>query len=99
MISKTLKTVVMFCRPNLVFEAKDVSTSSLRSKGAIALLCASVDSNTINLIGRWYSNEMLQYLHVQVDPLMGNFSKLVLTHGNYSFLPQRRGTLFLIYFS
>ena len=86
MISKTLKTTVGFCRPNLGFEAKDVYSCYLHAAGDMALLYSGVDSNITNLIGRWRSNNILKYLHVQAEPLMINFLWLMLTHGNYSFL-------------
>jgi hypothetical protein len=44
---------------------EDISVRSLRSSGAMALLCADVDSDRIRLLGRWKSDEMLRYLHVQ----------------------------------
>ena len=59
MIYKTLKTSVMFCRPNLGFEAKYFSARYLSAAGAMFLLCDRVDSNIINLIGsviRCYAN-------------------------------------------
>ena len=38
MISKTLKTSVKVCGPDMGFEAKDVSTHSIGDIGAMALL-------------------------------------------------------------
>ena len=43
----------------------DVSARSLRAAGAMALLCADVDSDRIRLLGRWQSDQMFRYLHVQ----------------------------------
>ena len=87
MISKTLKTPVGFCGPNLRFEVKNVYARSLRAAGAVDILYSGVDSKIINLIGRWRSNKMLRYLHVQVEPLMRKFSQIMLMHGHYPFLP------------
>jgi hypothetical protein len=42
----------------------DISVRSLRSSGAMALLCARIDTDEIRLLGRWRSDEMLRYLHV-----------------------------------
>ena len=86
MILKTINTTVGFCRPNLGFEVKDLSARSLYATGDIAILYAVVDSDIIKLIGHWRSNEMLRYLHVQSNPLMRNFLRFILTHGNYYFL-------------
>jgi hypothetical protein len=36
----------------------------------MALLCAKVDTNLIRLLGRWCSDEMLRYLHVQTFPIV-----------------------------
>ena len=93
MISKTLKTAIGFYGPNLGFKAKDVSARSLRTSGAMELLWSGLDINIIKLIGRWCSNEMLRYLHVQEGPLMTSFSRIMLTHGNYSFLPHQEEVL------
>ena len=52
----------------------------------MALLCSGIDSDIIKVIGRWCSNKILRYLHVQAEPLMRNFSRVMFTHGKYSFL-------------
>jgi hypothetical protein len=49
---------------------EDVKARSLHASGAMALLCTRVDTNLIRLIGRWRSNAMLYYLHVQAVPIM-----------------------------
>jgi hypothetical protein len=53
----------------------------------MALLCAHVDTDLIRLIGRWPSNEMLRYLHVQAEPVMRVFSARMLTHGSFVLHP------------
>ena len=87
-ISNTLKKSIKFCRPNLGFEVKDVSNGSLRTAGTMLLFCDGVYSSIIKLIFHWSRNEMLCYLHLQTEPLMRNFSQLMIMHGKYSFLPQ-----------
>ena len=89
MISKTLKTAVMIYGPILGFESKGVSTRPLRDAGANSFLCYVIDSNIIKMIGCWHSFEILCYLHVQVEPLMSNFSNIMLACWDYSFLPQQ----------
>jgi hypothetical protein len=86
-ITATLKLAVTFLGPALGFLASDVSACSLRAAGAMALLCAQVDSDKIKLLGRWCSDEMLRYLHVQAAPTMRDFSKRMLAHGDYVLLP------------
>ena len=53
----------------------------------MALLCAQVDANVIQLIGRWRSDEMLRYLHVQTEPVMRDFSSRMLQHGSFTLHP------------
>ena len=72
---------------NLGIQPHEVSARSLRPAGAMALLCAHVDSDTIRLLGRWRSDEMLRYLHVQAQPIMHRFSQRMLQAGNYTMIP------------
>jgi hypothetical protein len=53
----------------------------------MALLCARVDQNIIQLLGRWRSDEMMRYLHLQAQPIMKDFSRLMLEGGSYSLVP------------
>jgi hypothetical protein len=68
----------------------DISVRSLRSSGAMALLCADVDSERIRLLGRWKSDEMLRYLHVQALPIVAPLATLMVQHGHFSFIPNNR---------
>jgi len=65
----------------------DVSARSLRASGAMALLCKQVDTDLIRLMGRWRSDEMLRYLHLQAQPVMHSFAEKMLQGGDYSLLP------------
>lgn len=87
-ITDVLRTAVMALGPQtLGFLPSDVSARSLRASGATSLLCAQVDSDTIRLLGRWRSDEMLRYLHVQAEPVMRNLSAQMLTGGQFTLLP------------
>ena len=87
-ITAHLKTTVkLFAGTPLGFTHHDVSARSLRAAGAMALLCSGVDHDIISLIGCWRSDKMMRYLHVQAEPIMRNFSKLMISHGNYNLLP------------
>jgi hypothetical protein len=68
----------------------DISIRSLRSSGAMALLCAEVDSDRIRLLGCWKSDEMLRYLHVQALPIVAPLASLMVQHGYFSFIPNNR---------
>jgi hypothetical protein len=65
----------------------DISIRSLRSSGAMALLCAKVDTDVIRLLGRWRSDEMLRYLHVQSFPLLAPLASQMLRHGAFTLMP------------
>lgn len=73
--------------PEFNVPANSVTARSLRASGAMALLCQSVDPNIIRLLGRWRSDEMFRYLHLQAEPLMHGFAKRMLLGGNYRLLP------------
>ncbi len=58
---------------------------SLRPGSATALLCAGIDSDHIQLLGRWQSDAMFRYLRIQAAT--GDLSQKMLDHGGYSFAP------------
>jgi hypothetical protein len=70
-----------------------LSARSLRPGGATALLCAAVDKDVIQLIGRWKSDAMLRYLHVAARASSVRFSQLMLDAGDYTFAPHTYGVL------
>jgi hypothetical protein len=75
--------------PTLGIDPKRISARSLRAGGAMALLCARVDTDIIRLVGRWRSDEMLRYLHLQAYPLMRTFAQRMLSSGHFSLLPNQ----------
>jgi hypothetical protein len=70
-------------------QPNDISVRSLRSSGAMALLCANVDNDRIHLLGRWRSDEMLRYLHVQAIPVVAPIASAMFCHGHFTLLPNR----------
>ena len=86
-ITNRIRTAVSDLGPTLGFMPCDVSAQCLRAAGATALLLAQVDTDIIRLIGRWKSDEMLRYLHIQAYPLMRNYSQLMLSAGTYTLTP------------
>ena len=86
-VTTALRVAVMALGPAaLGFQPADVSSRSLRASGATALLCANVDSDTIRLVGRWRSDEMLRYLHVQAEPVMRGFARRMVSNGDFGAL-------------
>jgi len=86
-ITETLRDTVEFFGTALGFNKEDISARSLRAAGANALLFAKVDTDIIRLIGRWKSDEMLRYLHVQAAPLMADYSRRMVDAGTYTLIP------------
>jgi hypothetical protein len=66
--------------------ATDISIRSLRSSGAMSLLCAKVDTDMIRLLGRWRSDKMMRYLHVQTFPLVAPLAAQMLQHGHFTLM-------------
>lgn len=88
-ITTVLRNAVAALGTDLGFLPSDVSARCLRAAGAMALLLSDVDSNIIQLIGRWRSDAMLRYLHVQAAPLMQDYSRRMLDGGQYNLIPNQ----------
>ena len=89
MITNTLRHHVALIGPTLGFLPTDVSVRCLRAAGANALLTADVDPCIIQLLGRWRSDEMLRYLHVQSKALMKDYSAKMLQSGDFTLIPNQ----------
>jgi hypothetical protein len=70
-------------------ELSSISARSLRSAGAMALFCAGMDKTTIQLLGRWRSEELLRYLHAQAFPVTARAAQLMLQHGDFAMIPNQ----------
>ena len=47
----------------------------------MVLFCVGVDRNCFCLVGRWKSDEMYQYLHVQAQPVVMTGLSVVMLQG------------------
>ena len=88
-ITESLRDAVLVLGPSLGFLPSDVTARCLRAAGANALLCSNVDTDIIRLLGRWKSDEMLRYLHLQAAPLMSDFARRMLAGGNFTLIPNQ----------
>ena len=86
-ITIALRISALALGPTIGLLPDDITARSLRAGGAMALLLAHVDTDIIRLVGRWRSDEMLRYLHLQAQPVMRNFARLMLHGGDYTLLP------------
>ena len=73
--------------PDLNYLPTDIVPRSLRSGGAMALLCGRVDTKIIQLVGRWKSDAIFRYLHAQALPLITDLSRTMLRSGAFQLLP------------
>jgi hypothetical protein len=89
-ITVALRASAAILGPSLGFLPSDINARSLRAAGAIALLCTHVDSDVIRLLGRWRSDQMLRYLHVQAEPVMRHFARRMLQDGDFTLLPNQQ---------
>jgi len=88
-LTSALRVAVQVVGLPLGLTPADVSIRSLRSSGAMALLCANVDTDRIRLLGRWRSDEMLRYLHVQAVPVVAPIASAMLRNGHFTLLPNQ----------
>jgi hypothetical protein len=67
--------------------ASEVDARSLRADGAVAMLFGKIDINSICMMGRWHSDAMMRYLHVQAQPIIGGYAAKMFNEGTYLYLP------------
>ena len=53
----------------------------------MALLLGNIDADTIWIIGRWHSKEMLHYLHIMARPLIQGHATTMVASGGYTLVP------------
>jgi hypothetical protein len=59
----------------LGLDQADITIKAMRATGAMSLITARIDSDLIRLLGRWQSDSMLRYRHVQAVPVLQNFAR------------------------
>ena len=89
-ITKALKSTARIHGAEFGIGPDDVSTGCLRSTGAMALFCGSVDVSRIRILGRWQSWTMLRYLHFKSWAVMRGLSAAMLQGGKIDMLPPGR---------
>jgi hypothetical protein len=67
--------------------ANEISARSLRAGGAMAMMCSKIDLNNIHMMGRWHSDAMIRYLHVQAQPIIERYAAKMFNNGTYTFQP------------
>jgi hypothetical protein len=72
---------------SLGLQPSDISARALRAGGAMALLLGKVDYATIQLIGRWRSDQILRYLHVSARPIMQCHAHIMTQNADFRQFP------------
>jgi hypothetical protein len=67
--------------------AADISARSLCAGGAMAMFFGKINIHNIRFMGRWHSDTMMCYLHVQGQPIVGRFAEVMYNNGVYTFHP------------
>ena len=59
----------------------------------MALLLGNVDKNTIKMVGRWRSDEMMRHLHISARQLIHNHAATMYTNADYTLVvpPTQQG--------
>ena len=86
MITEFLR-LALASAPSTGLEPQKIQTRSLRSGGAMALLCGKIDTDLIKLVGRWRSDAMFRYLHAQTLPIVSNLANTMVAHGAFTLAP------------
>jgi hypothetical protein len=89
-VTQAIRLATVVVGPQVGFLPSDVSARSLRSSGAMAMLCAGIDSLIIKMLGRWRSDEMLRYLHLQATPVSASIANRMRQNGDFTFLPNQQ---------
>ena len=67
----------------------DIYVRCLRAAGANALLTFHIYTDIIRMIGRWKSDLILRYLHLQVEHVMRDYSRKIISRGQFTLLPNQ----------
>ena len=69
------------------YKLSDISARSTRAGGAMAMLCAGIDRDRMRLLGRWRSDELFRYLHVQAQPVVTGIAAAMVRGGSFRLAP------------
>ena len=86
-ITVALRAANTLIGPQVGFTPEDVIARSMRAGGAMALLMARVNTDTIRLMGRWLSDVMLLYLHTTAHMFTEGLASRMVQHGDYALIP------------
>jgi hypothetical protein len=53
------------------------------------MMCSKIDLDIIRMMGRWHSDAMMRYLHVQARPIIERYAANFFNNGAYTFQPDK----------
>lgn len=65
------------------FPRADCVAKALRASGAMACIAARIDSDLVRLLGRWQSDAMLRYFHVEHAPVTHRHAAAMFSRGSF----------------
>jgi hypothetical protein len=68
-------------------KATEISAPSLRAGGAMVMVFGWIELDTIWMMGKWHSDAMMSYLHIQAQPIINNYAARMYNRGTCVFLP------------
>ena len=74
---------IQYGEARLGFPASRIGTHSLRAGAAMAMFLAGVPVETIQLIGRWWSQTFMQYIRIQVQQMTRGVADVMTTNPNF----------------
>mmetsp|Transcript_21700 Transcript_21700/g.44755 ORF Transcript_21700/g.44755 Transcript_21700/m.44755 type:complete len:195 (-) Transcript_21700:436-1020(-) len=86
-VTKILRAAVALYGAPFGLLPHQVSAKSLRSSGALAMLCGGVDTARGRMQGRWLSDVMFHYLSVHQAPLCADIGRRMVRGGNFDTIP------------
>ena len=72
----------------LGFQTKHIYDRSLQAGGAMDILLGNIDADTIRLIGRWRSEEMMHCPHIIARHLMKGHVTTTVAAGYHTLIPE-----------
>jgi hypothetical protein len=88
-LTAALRRSATALQAHLGIDPREISAGSLRPGGATAMLAAKIDLNITQLVGRWRSDEMLKYLHVQSINIMQDHARRIYEQGHFTYQPDQ----------
>ena len=93
-ITAVIRAIVRAASTEVGFTNTNVSAQSLITGGAMVLLLAQVDTDTIHLVSQWKINTMICYLHMTAKSVTQGMSVHMVQHGTYALIPPAHMNLY-----